>query len=145
MNLQTLNATDAEKIFGNFTNAYGQTITIGNAVHFTTAVGSVNGNLAVGTRDVSVRTFAGIAISDVADNAGGLYQCYGYNGSVYYLAEQSSLSLTADHALGPGDTASIGVGVTGVTFALGPVILCVSLGAVIRSAGGYVTGFIRAM
>ena len=145
MQLQTVNRSDAEKIFGAFTNAAGATVTTGYAVCFTTTAASVNGINAVLPATGQLRTFAGICTSDVADNQVGLFQAYGYNGSVFYFAEATSVSITtADHGLGPGP-ASLGVGATGLSFTQGPVILLNSVGAVIRSAGGYVTGFIKAM
>lgn len=145
MQLQTVNRSDAEKIFGAFTNAQGATMTTGYAVCLATAVASVNGINAVLPATAHLRTFAGICVSDVPDNQVGLFQSYGYNGSVFYFAEATSASLTApDVALGPGP-ASLGVGATGLSFTQGPVVLLNSVGAVIRSAGGYVTGFIKAM
>lgn len=146
MQLQTVNRTDAEKIFGAFTNAAGATITTGYAVAFTTVVASLDGNKAVLPAAGSDRTFAGISTSDVADNAVGLYQAYGYCGSVFYFAEATSVSLAVGaHAAGPGVAGSNGVGVLGVTFAIGPVVIVASIGAVVRSAGGYTQGFIRAL
>lgn len=143
---QTVNATDAEKVFGSFTNAQGATITTGYAVAFTTTVASLDGNKAVIPAAGQVNTFVGVSYDDVADNGVGTYQSYGYNGSVFYFAEATSVSLAVGGlAAGPGVAASNGVGVTGMSFVLGPVIVMVSVGAVIRSAGGYVTGFIRAM
>jgi len=105
----------------------------------------VNGNLAVLPATSNLATFAGIVKADTANNAVGTYQAYGYNGSVFYMAEATSVSLTApDHGIGPGPS-SLGVGALGVSFALGPVVTLVSIGAVIRSAGGYIKGFIRAL
>jgi hypothetical protein len=145
MQLQTVNRTDAEKIFGNFTNAHGATMTTGYPVCFTTTAASVDGNLAVLPATNNLRTFAGVTDSDVADNATGRYQSYGYNGSVFFFAEATSVSVTTpDHAAGPA-AASLGVGYTGTTVLFGPVIVLESVGAVVRSAGGYVIGFIRAL
>ena len=147
MNLQTLNATDAEKIFGNFTNAAGATITTGMAVALTVTLASMDGNKAtLPAAALNNRIFLGVAASDVADNAVGLYQCYGYCGSIFYMAEATSVSvITANHAAGPGVADSLGVGYLGITYVLGPVIIMESLSGLVRSAGGYVRGFIRAM
>ena len=143
---QTVNFTDAEKVFGSYTNGQGATITLGYALAFTTLAASVNGNLAVIPAAGSVNTFAGISYEDVADNAVGTYQAYGYVDSVFYFAEATSVSLAVGGlAAGPGVANSNGVGVTGMSFVLGPVIIVESVGAVIRSAGGYVKGFIRAL
>uniref|UniRef100_A0A6M3L0S5 Uncharacterized protein n=1 Tax=viral metagenome TaxID=1070528 RepID=A0A6M3L0S5_9ZZZZ len=145
MQLQTVNRDDAEATYGNFTNVQGATITTGYAVCFTTTAASANGNNAVLPAANNIRTFAGISMSDVADNAVGRYQAYGYNGSVFYFAEATSVSVTAGgHAAGP-NASSLGVGYTGLSTAFGPVIILASLGAIVRSAGGYITGFIRAM
>lgn len=146
MQLQNINRTDAEKIFGAFTNVQGATITTGYAVAFTTTVASLDGNAAVIPAAGQINTFAGIATSDVANNQVGLYQAYGFNGSVFYFAEATSVSLAVGGlAAGPGVAGSLGVGVTGLSFALGPVIIVASVGAVVRSAGGYTQGFIRAL
>ena len=146
MQLQTVNRTDAEKIFGSFTNAQGATMTTGYAVAFTTTVASLDGIKAVLPAAGQLNTFAGISMSDVADNAVGLYQAYGYNGSVFYFAEATSVSLAVGGlAAGPGVATSNGVAVTGMSFVLGPVIIVASVGAIVRSAGGYTQGFIRAL
>lgn len=145
MILQQVNRDDAETIFGNFTNKSGGTVTKGYAVAFATGAASNDGNKGVVATTTHLATFAGIADADSADNAVARYQAYGYNGSVFYFAEATSVSLTApDHGAGPGPS-SLGVGATGLSFVLGPVVTLVSIGAVIRSAGGYIKGFIRAM
>ena len=145
MNLQAVNRDSAEKMYGNFTNAQGATFTTGYAVCFTTTAASNTTNKAVLPATSNIRTFAGVSLSDVANNAVGRYQSYGYNGSVFYFAEATSVSVTtADHAAGPA-ASSLGVGYTGLTYVFGPVIIMQSLGAIVRSAGGYIQGFIRAM
>jgi hypothetical protein len=146
MILQTVNRTDAEAIFGSFTNVQGATLTTGYAVAFTTLVASLDGNAAVSPAAGSANTFAGVTVADVANTAVGRYQAYGYCGSVFYFAEATSVSLAVGGlAAGPGVAGSLGVGVTGLSFALGPVIIVASVGAVVRSAGGYTQGFIRAL
>ena len=144
MQLQTVNRSDAEKIYGNFTNAEGATCTTGYAVCFTTTVASVDGNLAVLPATNNIRTFAGICDSDVADNAVGRYQAYGYAGSIWQNAAATSLSYAADTAMGPV-AGSSGLDPAGTSFALGPVIAVASATAVIRSVGAYVAGIIRAL
>lgn len=145
MQLQAVNRTDAEKIFGNFTNSEGATMTTGYAVCMTTVVASVDGNKAALPGTGNVRTFVGITDTDVADDAVGRFQSYGYNGSVYFYASANSLSIvTTDHCAGPAAN-SLGVGYTGVTTVLHPIVILESVGAIVHSAGGYVQGFIKAL
>lgn len=142
---QTTNKSNAEAMYGNFTNAEGATITTGHAVCLTTTAASVDGNLAVLPGTSNVRTFIGVADEDVADNAIGRYQAYGYAASVFFFRTGDSLSITTpDHAAGPAID-SQGVSYIGITTLLGPVIVLESIGAVTASADGYVQGFIRAM
>ncbi len=145
MIIQQLNRTDAEKVWGAFTNGAGATITKGYGVHMAMLPASIDGNLATLSDAANQRTFMGVADDDVADNAVGLYQCYGYAASVFFFADATSVSLVAGHAAGPGVASSLGVAGKGVSFAIGPVVILESVGAVIRSAGGYVQGFVRAM
>src|SRR3990167_2191225 len=146
MQLQTVNRSVAETIYGNFTNKAGATITTGYAVALTTTVASLDGNLAVLPAASQQRTFVGVAASDVADNAVGRYIAYGYAASVFYMAEATSVSVTTpDHCAGPGVAGSNGVGYLGITTVFHPVVILSSLGAVVRSAGGYISGFVRAM
>ena len=145
MNIQQLNRSDAEIIYGNFTNVQGATITTGYAVCLTTAVASYTlGNQAVLPVAGSVRGFLGVSESDVADNDVGRYISYGYAASVYMFGHATSVSVVADTAAGPG-ASSLGVGYTGITTVLGPLVVLHSVGAVIRSAGGYVTGYVKAL
>jgi len=146
MQLQTVNRTDAEKIFGSFTNVAGATITTGQAVCMTNLVASLDGNQAVQPATGVLHLFMGLTVADVADNAVGRYQCYGYNGSVFYFSEATSVSLAVgQHVFGPGN-ASLGVGATGLsTYPAGCVMMLASIGAVVRSGTGYTQGFIRAM
>jgi len=145
MQLQTVNRTDAEKIFGSFTNVAGATMTTGHAVCMTKTVASLDGNQAIQPAAGNLSAFMGLTVADVADNVQGRYQCYGYNGSVFCFSEATSVSIAVgEHALGPGN-ASLGVGVTGFTDVLGPVIMLASIGAVVRSGTGYTQGFIKAM
>jgi len=145
MQLQTVNRSTAETIYGNFTNAAGATLTKGYAVALTTTVASVDGNLGVSPATNNLRTFLGIVKEDVADNAVGKYISYGYAASVWFSASATSVSVTTpDHAAGP-TAAELGVNYTGLTTVLHPVIILESLGAVPRSAGGYIQGFVRAM
>lgn len=146
MQLQTVNRSTAETLYGNFTNGAGATITTGYAVALTTTVASLDGNLAVLPAASQQRTFLGIAASDVPNNAVGRYICYGYAASVFYMAEATSVSvITPDHCAGVGVAGSNGVGYLGITTVLHPVVILTSLGAIVRSAGGYIQGFVRAM
>lgn len=144
MQIQAVNRTDADKVYVNFTNKSGATLTLGYAVALTTLAASLDGNQAISPAANSSKSFIGIAASDVANNAVGKAQAYGYVASVYFMAEATSVSLAAGlHGAGPAVANSYGVGPTGFTTAFGPVLLVASIGAVVRSAGGYTQGFIR--
>ena len=145
MIIQQLNRTDAEKVWGAYTNGSGATMTLGYAVCMAMLPASLNGNLATLPDAANQRTFMGVSDTDVADNGVDLYQCYGYAASVYWFKEPTSVSLVAGHAAGAGAAASLGVGTKGMSFTLCPVVILESVGAIIRSAGGYVQGFVRAM
>jgi len=145
---QTVNKSDPEVMYGNFTNGEGATITLGHAVALTVTVASAAswGNLGVSPASTNTRLFLGVADEDVADNAVGRYIAYGYCASIFYFGEATSVSVTAaNHAAGPGVATSLGVGYTGLTVLFGPIILMESLSGLVRSAGGYVRGFVRAM
>jgi len=143
---QTVNKSDAEVMYGNFTNAEGATITTGYALSYCVASASCDGNLAVISGTNHIFSFAGICDEDVADNAIGRYIAYGYAASVYLFAMADSLSVASGASLaGPGADASLGVGYEGYTGGCFAVAIYSSVGAVTKSTGGYVSGFVRAM
>ncbi len=144
MQFQRLNRTNAETCFGVFENRSGATITGNYPVCFTTTSGSNDGYQAVAPATANVLTFAGIATTDVADAAVGLYQCYGYRDSVRIFATGTSGTIGAGVAMGPA-AASNGVNSTGVLDTYGPVISMEAIGAAVNSPGGYAKAFIRAL
>lgn len=144
MQTQTVNRTEAEVMFGNFTNNEGATITTGYGVSYTTTAASVDGNKAVLPAASNLRTFAGIAESDVADTDVGRYIAYGYASSVHIFAHGTSVTIAVDVAMGPGP-GSLGVSSTGLLETFGPVVSMEAIGAAVCSPGGYARGFVRAM
>lgn len=144
MQFQVLNETDAEIVYGNFTNAAGATITTGFPLAFTTTAASVDGNKAVLPASANLFTFAGIAEKDIPDNGVGRYIAYGYAASVMIFACGTSVTVGAGVAMGPA-AGSLGVNSTGALETFGPVVALQAVGAAINSPGGYAKGFVRAM
>ncbi len=145
MQVQTANRTDAEIVWGSFTNVSGATITLGYAIAFTTTAASLDGNAAVIPATGQLGTFAGcVVIADVPDNEVGTYQAYGYLASTFIFATGTSVTNAIDVTLGPGPS-SLGVNSTGLVDILAPVRSMEAIGAAINSPGGYAKCFIRAM
>ena len=145
MTTATTNKTNAEVMYGNFTNVAGATVTTGHAVAFTTTAASLDGNSAVHPAVGQLRTFAGISNSDVPDTQSGRYIAYGYAASVYIFGTGTSVTTAIDNMLGPGVAGSFGVNSTGLKGTFGPVNALAAIGAAINSPGGYASGFVRAM
>jgi hypothetical protein len=145
MQTQTVNASTAEIVYGNFTNVAGATITTGMPVSITTTAASLNGNNAVLPATGNLRTFFGVAASDVADTAVGRAICYGYAASVKVFAHGASVTSAIDIAIGPGVAGSNGFSSTGLIATFGPLVTVAAIGAITNSAGGYVRGLVRAM
>lgn len=84
--------TQAETIFMVAQNVSGSTITAGYAAHFDVGA-SVDGVRVTKVSSTDLQAFAGIADADIANNAYGLVQVYGYRSSVYiYSSSGSSVS-----------------------------------------------------
>jgi len=145
MTTATTNKTNAEVMYGNFTNVAGATITTGYAVAYTTAAASVNGNNAVLPAISSNTTFAGICDSDVPDTQTGRFIAYGYAASVFIFDAGSAVTTNVGDAVGPGVANSLGVNSTGLVDILGPVIALETVASGVNNGGGYIRGLVKAM
>jgi len=94
MLFQRINRSDAEKVFIICQNVSGSTVTAGYAVVFDTGA-SVDGVRVTKASSTDCGAFAGIADEDIANNAYGKIQIYGYRSSIYIYSSTGS-SVTGD-------------------------------------------------
>jgi hypothetical protein len=142
MIMQTVNRSDAEKVWVNVTNVDGQTITTHYPVFlFTTAknstsVGSNEVGQAANAYVTGPGSFVGLANEDIANNDVGEVQIYGYHESALLYRIVGSVTVVPGHPIGPGATASVGLGSTGaVQGLLGPVVALDTVTATLHSLG----------
>lgn len=97
MLFKRISRTDAEKIYIVVKNVSGSTITAGYACVFDIG-SSVDGVRVTQATTEDIGAFAGLADADIADDAYGLIQVYGYraSGRIWY----SSTARTAGNPLG---------------------------------------------
>jgi len=134
-----------EQAFGTFQNLSGSTITKGLGGHLLTTANSNTGYAVTNVTTEEVRLFVGIAEADIADTKLGRFTTYGYAASVNYFAMGSSITINPGDPLGPHLTgASLGIFSGGLKTAFGPV-LNMSAAAITVSAGGYLSGWVRAL
>jgi hypothetical protein len=98
MLFQQLNRTDAEKVFGIFQNKQGETVKAGAALCLDLST-DVNGVRVKKPATPELRTFVGMADSDILDDAYGLVQIYGYRAAGMVLLTNSDV--TAGHLFAP--------------------------------------------
>ena len=141
MQLQTVNRSDAEKVFVNVTNLGGATITshhgtYGMNSYLNSLSLNVNGAFAVqaGAANVALVTarpatmwgsFIGLSDEDIPNNAVGRVQVYGYKASVHVAHVHASGNVDAPgQVMGPiNSSISIGVSSVGGFFdKYGPVV-----------------------
>lgn len=109
--VQRINRSDAEKVLMVCQNVCGSTVTAGYAVVFDTGA-SVDGVRVTKASSTDLQAFAGIADADIANNAYGLIQVYGYRSSVYIYSSTGS-SATGDNLVAVADwgmTPATGIG-----------------------------------
>ncbi len=106
MLFKRLNRTDAETVFIIAQNVSGSTVTAGYSVVFDTGA-SVDGVRVTKASSTDLQAFAGVADADMASNAYGLVQVYGYRSSIYIYSSTGSsatgdnLSAVADWGMTP--------------------------------------------
>ena len=143
--MQTVNKSDTERVWINYTNSDGQTITAHYPIfkicanrntasvstnEYAHAVGAVNVNGAEGA-------YVGLSYEDVAETDVGVCQIYGYHESVIVYRIVGSVTVIPGNPLGPGiEAASVGVSSTGATFGLyGPIVALDTVTATMHSLG----------
>jgi len=82
MLFQRINRSDAEKVFIICQNVSGSTMTAGYSCVFDTGA-SVDGVRVTKASTDDLQAFAGVADADIANNAYGKIQIYGYRSSAY--------------------------------------------------------------
>lgn len=106
MQIQQVNRTDAEKIFLIIKNVEANSITTGmGAALIHTGVASIDGVQAVKVTAALAKGFVGYAVQDIASNAYGLVQCWGYCNSVQLSNSTTSVTVTSGDNLQPGAVA----------------------------------------
>jgi len=146
--MQTLNKSDAERVFINVTNGEAQTIT----THYPAFLYVGDGNLSsVGGNEVGLSGDSGTAISansglgsmiglayeDIAPGSFGIVQCYGYHESFRVDQMDGCVTIRPGYAMGPGAaTASQGLSSVGaMQGVLGPVVALDTVTGVMISIG----------
>ena len=135
--------TSAEKIFMVVQNVSGSTITAGYSCVFDVGA-NVDGVRVTQASTTDVQAYAGVADADIANNAYGLVQVYGYNASIYIYSSTGS-SVSGDNLVAVGASWGVTPATTGGTAkAFG--FLCAAVAA--SSSSQYYTtakAFIRAL
>jgi len=147
MQLQTVNRSDAEKVFVNVTNIGGAQIDNNKCAYaFTKAlnlasVGSNNHVTGVKADTTAFITFVGLADEDIPHNSVGRVQVYGYKASAQIAGEGGGhAAWTVNRGVGPCPTvASTGLSdVSTVQDATAPVVLLDDVAAAtVALAGSY--------
>lgn len=147
--MQTSNRTDTERVWLNFTNSDGQTISVYYPVAKFTGTGntaSISTNEAASRAAIwggaikidAVGSLIGLAYEDVADNDVGVAQVYGYLESALCMQVLGSVTVNPGHPLGiVGTTAnSIGLSSAGITTGFyGPVVALDTITSTMHSLG----------
>ena len=101
MIFQRINRSDAEKIFIICQNVSGVTMTAGYACVFDVSA-SVDGVRVTKPETTDMQAFAGVADADIANNAYGKIQVYGYRSSAYIYSSAGD-SVAGDNLTVVGD------------------------------------------
>src|SRR5687768_7115091 len=121
MRIQRINLDDPEAVDVVVVNAQGATITLGYPAAFTTTANSADGVKAVLPAASNLKSFAGIALSNIPNTEPGMVRAYGYVSSIAVFATGTSGTVALGEALGVGP-ASLGVNSTGLKDSYGPVV-----------------------
>lgn len=106
MQIQQVNRVDAEKVFILVKNVDGGgSITTGMGAQLTQLAASFDGISAVRSAAALYNGFMGVATQDIAINAFGLVQNWGYCASVQISGVGSSITVTSGNYLKPGAAA----------------------------------------
>lgn len=145
MELQSLNRTDADKVFVAFRNVEANSITANSPVCMLVDGNSVNGNTAGHPAAVNFKAWIGIADSTIASNGYGRAQAWGYRSSIRVSNETTSITITAGDALTPVAGTDLGVSsVGGVTLAFTNIQYAIAAETLTLSQGQtYIKGILR--
>lgn len=147
MLIQRVNRNDAEKIFINVLNKDATANTLGYPVCFDWQNASSLGVAVDQPTTSTLALFAGVTVEDIAANAYGLVQIYGYCASVQINVGANSVS-AAGLGVGPANALS-SLQTTGYpTDAMNAINSAAPLVVIMEndiSGSGYVKAFIRAM
>lgn len=106
MQIQQVNRTDAEKVFIVVKNVDGTgSMTTGLGVNLVAAGASIDGVSAIQSTAATWKGFVGVAHQDIAINAYGLVQSWGFASSVQISGVGTSITVTAGDVLKPGAVA----------------------------------------
>jgi hypothetical protein len=143
MQFQRINRSDAEKVFIICQNVSGSTMTAGYSCVFDTGA-SVDGVRVTKASSTDVGAFAGVADADIANNAYGKVQIYGYRSSAYIYSSAGD-SVTGDGLSCVADWGLTPVASSGSAKAFG--FLCEAVSSSAASSQYHLTAkvFIRAL
>jgi hypothetical protein len=147
--MQQVNKDDPERVWLNITNRDGQTISAHfpvfkflsgrNTASVSTNEGASRGATSGGFVADAAGSLIGLAYEDIANNARGVVQVYGYHESVLVMRRDTSVTVVPGHSLGPGNmavAASVGFASTGnVNHPYGPVVALDTVTATMHSLG----------
>ena len=125
-------------------NVQGATITTGYGAAFTTTAGSADGIGVVLPATSNLRSYAGVSLTDLPNNAIGTVRAFGFVNSVFVYAHGTSVTIAIGEPMAPA-AGSLGHSSTGLVYAYGPLVNMVAVGAAIASPGGYTSAHIRNM
>lgn len=147
MLIQQVNRTDPEKVYLICTNVDADSITLGYGTAYAIGGNSFDGanvvKSASGTA-ANLPGFMGVAAQDIPSNGVGRIQKFGFAASVFISNEGTSITINQGDPLVPGALAG-GLTSAAPTYANGGFgfVLASNVPAAV-SAGGYVSGFVRA-
>lgn len=146
MDIKQVNFNSPEAVYAAVTNVDADSITTGMGVAWCMGAASANGVNVVKTdqsADATSWTFMGIAVKDFAANAVGRVCVQGMVDSVYLSNVGSSVTITLNDPLVPGDQPG-GLFSAAPTFANSgfKYVLAISV-PVALSANGYASGIVR--
>lgn len=144
MLFQRINRTNAETIFIICQNVSGSTITAGYSAVFDVGA-SVDGVRVTQASSTDLQAFAGVADADIANNAYGLLQVYGYRASTY-ISSSAGSSVAGDNLITVASSWGLRPATTGAT-AKAWGFLCEAITASASSSTYVLTAkaFIRAL
>ena len=143
MLIQRINRDDAEKVFIIAKNVSGSTMTAGYSCVFDTGA-SVDGVRVTKASSTDLQAFAGVADADIASNAYGKIQIYGYRSSAYIYSSAGD-SVTGDGLSCVADWGLTPITAVGTNKAFG--FLCEAVSSSAASSQYHLTAkvFIRAL